>query len=97
MTNVDDLLRCAEFTAASRCGVNMQLLGSSHVVPRSGMKQRQERLINSPGQMTLLAAGDGSGPGLGSHFDKGTHTRTQQRGEARRSASEPADARLEGK
>lgn len=61
------------------------------------MKQRRERLINSPGQTTLLAAGDRRGPGPGSHLDKETHTRTQQRAEAHGSASEPADARLEGK
>lgn len=56
-----------------------------------GMKQRQERRINSPGQMTLLAAGDRRGPGPKSHLDKETHT------QAHRFASEPADARLEGK
>lgn len=79
--------------AASRRGSSKQLLRSSHAAQRSG----QERLINSSGQMTPLAAGDGSGPGLGSHLDKGTHTRRQQRAEAHGSASEPADARLEGK
>lgn len=86
-----------KFTAASRCGVGKQLLRSSHTAQRSGMKQQQERMINSSGQMTLLAAGDGSGPGLGGHLNKRTHTRTQQRAEAHGSASEYADARLEGK